>query len=181
MSLKHSLKIELLLEQISLGIIGFNVSIASYSIKPSWKKLYTVMNANSRSTQYRLRQQIKRLEGNGIIQLEKNEYRLSARGKRLLKERALRGNAPAKSNWDGRWRFVSYDIPAEKSRVRNPFRNTLKSWGFYLVQKSLWVFPWECTDEVTALAHSMDIAPFIICMSTHHIPMEQRLKKHFNL
>ena len=78
MSLRRSLKLELLLNQIALGFVGFNVAIAPHSQRSSWNKLYRAMRANSRSTQYRLRSRIRQLEHGGIIELWEHEYRLTA-------------------------------------------------------------------------------------------------------
>ncbi|OIP06783.1 hypothetical protein COS66_02075 [Candidatus Berkelbacteria bacterium CG06_land_8_20_14_3_00_43_10] len=175
MSLRRSLKLELLLNQIALGFVGFNVAIAPHSQRSSWNKLYRAMRANSRSTQYRLRSRIRQLEHGGIIELWEHEYRLTAQGKALVKQFKVHDVTLSHGAWDGRWRLVSYDIPVEKSAQRNTFRRTLKAWGFCLVQKSLWVFPWECSDEISALAHSLDIASYVIYMSTDTVPMQERL------
>lgn len=53
--------------------------------------------------------------------------------------------------WDGKWRVVIFDIPSTSDVIRNVFRRKLKELGFYLLQKSTWVYPFECKEEITLL------------------------------
>jgi hypothetical protein len=53
--------------------------------------------------------------------------------------------------WDGKWRVVIFDIPSHSDFVRNVFRKKLKELGFYLMQKSAWVYPFECKKEISLL------------------------------
>lgn len=53
--------------------------------------------------------------------------------------------------WDGKWRVVIFDIPSHSDFVRNVFRKKLKEFGFYLIQKSIWAYPFECKKEIFLL------------------------------
>ena len=53
--------------------------------------------------------------------------------------------------WDGKWRIVIFDIPSHSNFVRDIFRKKLKEFGFYLMQKSTWVYPFECKKEISLL------------------------------
>jgi len=53
--------------------------------------------------------------------------------------------------WDGKWRVVVFDI-SELTRIkRDGFRGFLKTLGFYPLQQSVWVQPYDCKDEVDLL------------------------------
>lgn len=54
-------------------------------------------------------------------------------------------------HWDGKWRIIIFDIPHELRMLRNAFRNKLRELGFYGLQKSVWVCPFECRKEVQLL------------------------------
>lgn len=53
--------------------------------------------------------------------------------------------------WDGKWRIVVFDIPNSSDIVRNIFRRKLKEFGFYLFQRSVWIYPFECQEEINFL------------------------------
>lgn len=53
--------------------------------------------------------------------------------------------------WDKRWRIVIFDISHLKNLQRNTFRGKLKELGFYPLQKSVWIHPFPCKDEIELL------------------------------
>lgn len=52
------------------------------------------------------------------------------------------------NKWDKKWRLVIYDIPEEDRSTRDLIRNQLNKIGFVQVQKSVFVYPFECTTEI---------------------------------
>ena len=58
---------------------------------------------------------------------------------------------PRPKKWDKKWRVIIFDIPASSNTIRNVFRRKLKEFGFYPLQKSIWVYPFECTEEIALL------------------------------
>lgn len=55
--------------------------------------------------------------------------------------------------WDKKWRMVIFDIPKDKKDLRDIVRERLKRWGFYQLQKSVFVYPFDCQKEVAALKY----------------------------
>ncbi len=62
---------------------------------------------------------------------------------------ALKIKKPKK--WDGKWRIVIFDISQLKKVYRELFRSKLKELGFYQLQKSVWIVPFDCQDEIELL------------------------------
>lgn len=55
--------------------------------------------------------------------------------------------------WDKKWHFVIFDIPEEKKKLRDALRRQLKLLGFCEFQKSVFVFPYPCEDEINILVN----------------------------
>ncbi|OHA60815.1 MAG: CRISPR-associated endonuclease Cas2 [Candidatus Vogelbacteria bacterium RIFOXYD1_FULL_51_18] len=55
---------------------------------------------------------------------------------------------PHPVRWDGLWRIVFFDIPEKFRERRDAFRNFLKQLGFIEIQKSVWVHPYPCKDQI---------------------------------
>ena len=67
-------------------------------------------------------------------------YRLSAQGRLHV----LGGRDPEERwarQWDGQWRMVLFDMPAEQNMQRARLRRYLRDNGFGFIQNSVWVTP----------------------------------------
>ncbi|MEK7071702.1 MAG: hypothetical protein AAB959_00225 [Patescibacteria group bacterium] len=53
--------------------------------------------------------------------------------------------------WDKKWRVVIFDVPHGDRVKRNAFRYKLKNFGFYSLQKSVWIYPFDCKGEIKLL------------------------------
>lgn len=97
-----------------------------------------------------------RLRKEGYINVQKINHQiyisLTEEGKKRagrLQIDALKINIPKK--WDRKWRIVIFDIPQQKLSKREAFRGKIKELGFYPLQKSVWVHPYKCEDEIQVL------------------------------
>jgi len=97
-----------------------------------------------------------RLKKAGCIKIEKKGgqiyMRLTKKGKRMagwLQVDDLKIKRPKK--WDRKWRVVIFDISQLKKLYRELFRGKLKELGFYPLQKSVWIHPFDCRDEIELL------------------------------
>jgi DNA-binding transcriptional regulator PaaX len=68
---------------------------------------------------------------------------------------------PTPQTWDGRWRMVLFDIPARRAESRYILTSQLKRLGFVMVQRSMWLHPYPCFDEVAALLQYANLQPFV--------------------
>lgn len=53
--------------------------------------------------------------------------------------------------WDTIWRMIIFDIANEHRVKREAFRGFIKRFGCYPLQKSVWVHPYDCHDEIELL------------------------------
>jgi hypothetical protein len=77
------------------------------------------------------------------------EIVLSEKGKRKVLEfdiDNIKINKPIR--WDKKWRMVMFDIPEKRRAERNILREKLKNIGFKEIQKSIFVNPYPCLDEI---------------------------------
>ncbi len=71
---------------------------------------------------------------------------------------------PRPRRWDGKWRAVTFDIPIKFSTQRAYFTQHLQRLGFVMLQKSLWVYPFPCFNEVEQLAGHYNLARYCSMM-----------------
>jgi DNA-binding transcriptional regulator PaaX len=96
------------------------------------------------------------LKRNNMIFLEKDghDIRIFATKKgeakfKKYKFSNLKIKIPRK--WDKKFRIISFDIPNSRGIQRNAFRAKLKELGFYSTQKSVWIHPYNCIEEIKVL------------------------------
>lgn len=80
--------------------------------------------------------------------------------------------------WDGKIRVVAFDIPNTQRIIRNTFRGKLKELGFYSSQKSVWLHPFNCKNEVEILKDFLGLNnKQIYFFTAEKIEDEELLKK----
>lgn len=84
-------------------------------------------------------------------------------------------------SWDGKWRLVVFDIPEALRRGRDALRDKLKNLGFYELQKSVFIFPYECHDEIEFLIEFFDLRRFVRHGLLENIDNDLHLKRVFKL
>ncbi|OGF62151.1 hypothetical protein A3C77_02580 [Candidatus Giovannonibacteria bacterium RIFCSPHIGHO2_02_FULL_45_13] len=88
---------------------------------------------------------------------------------------------PEMKRWDKQWRVVMFDIPERYKKSRDALSKTFKKAGFYKFQKSVFVHPFECKDEVDFVVEFFNLQPYVRYMLASHIDNELDIKQHFNL
>ncbi len=140
------------------------------------------LKSGSPNEKYYTKRIIKRLEDEDIIILAGEKVKLTKRGKALLAKIELNDIVIPKSDrWDGVWHLVSYDIPEKKKKERDYFRKKIVEFGFKQIQDSLWVFPWECKEEIGIVCQNLGISPYVAYLNTTHLPLQNKLLKSFGL
>lgn len=110
--------------------------------------------------------------------------KLTNKGKNRLAEYSIDTVGIKKpEKWDGKWRILMFDIPVHPNRynyARNALRNKVKELGFCQIQKSVWVYPYECEDELLFIAEMFKVQNYIEIMTAEKILHEESLRKKFS-
>ncbi len=108
---------------------------------------------------------------------------ITSRGRERLESYRLRQLSIKKPrHWDKKWRLAAFDLPAEERSKRNRLRHRLKELGFYQVQKSVWIHPYDCQEEINFLRNCIGVDSNELFLATaESIEGEGRLKKIFKL
>ena len=86
-----------------------------------------------------------------------------------------------KHTWDKKWRLVAFDIPEDYKRARDALRRKLQKLGFRELQKSVFVFPYECQNEIKFIVEFFGIRKYVQYGILEFIDNDQSLRKIFRL
>lgn len=106
----------------------------------------------------------------------------SARAKyHIWKEMLLQTiNRPAQ--WDRKWRLILFDVPTEARLKRDAFRSLIRRLGAVQLQKSVWIFPFDCNREIDELRDFFDLSEEEVrVVQADSIGSDAKFRKHFKL
>lgn len=83
--------------------------------------------------------------------------------------------------WDNVWRVVIFDIPEGQKKARNLLRHHLKRLNFFPLQKSVFVHPFHCKEQVDFLKHNFGVANYITYMEVKSIDKQNLLRNYFQV
>jgi len=155
--------------------------------------LFSLMGENRQSKRFSKKQiqssfgALKKRKLIEIIQ-EKNgktKVVLTNKGQKRIKEFCFEELRISKAkHWDEKWRVLIYDIPTKPkiyNKAREALRCKIKEIGFMQLQKSVWVCPYECEDEILFLAESYYVTKFIEILTVEKMLHDDQLKRKFKL
>ena len=83
--------------------------------------------------------------------------------------------------WDKKWRIVLFDIPEKKKKIREAIRHHLKNLDFFEYQKSVFVQPYDCKNEIEYIIEFYNIRKYVRFIIADSLDNELHLINHFKL
>lgn len=81
---------------------------------------------------------------------------------------------------DGRWRFISFDIPEKYKNLRIQLIRCLRRIGYKPVQKSLWASPFIKANEVNLIIEELKVSQYVAYFVVEETDIEQHLLELFD-
>lgn len=132
-----------------------------------------------------LKRNLRRLQQQKVVEIIKENdqqvIKLTQKGrskylKFKLEEISLKGG-----KWDGKWRLVIYDINKLKKNNQENFRRILRQMNFWPLQRSVYLTPCECQEEVEYLREYFDLGEEVLLLEVCKLENENFYKEYFGL
>ena len=169
----------LLLSGVALGL--------THSPKQYFKIIDEIANEWKGISKPRFKRSIKKLYNSGMLKEVKNKdgtisVILSGKGKKTAEVYSLDNlkiGRPKK--WDGNWRVVIFDIPERIKKVREALRMHLRNLRFYELQKSVFICPFPCAEEIKQIIDFYNVSEYVRILMSHSIDNENELREKFEI
>ena len=173
-------------ERIAEKILGAAVIATTLSVSPIAGAAVYFLAAGASTYLFSkrdLNRAVKRLEKRGYIALTKTPkgyvVRLLAKGKLGYKKIRLHNLRLSTGKWDGKWRLFIFDIPEKFRDERDYLREKLKTLGLYNIQRSVFVYPYDCRRELAFIANYYKIEEYTTYAEADYIDIDKELKRYF--
>lgn len=173
------------LTKVILILAGATILVPALAISPG---LGYVLKPFLKDQEYfpsRIDSAMRRLQRQKLISItEKNgkvKIALTENGKRKVLAYKFEEMQLRKGKWDGWWRVVIFDIPEKKKAARNFLRDKMSELGFYMLQKSVLVTPWDCRNEIDFIKHYYEVGDHVILLKVKTFDSEDLVKNFFEL
>lgn len=127
-----------------------------------------------------------RLVAQGFLAKNRNGYlRLTAKGQDRLEywERNSfeKWKQTIPKRWDKKWRILIFDIQEERKLDRDYIRRTLEHIGFVPLQRSVFIYPYDCEDLVALIKAEFKIGHDLIYIIADAVENDGSFREYFNL
>jgi hypothetical protein len=186
--LEQTLKAEIRAGKIQKAILG-TVAIAGLlavgTVAPNVLKVfgkYIKGQLIKRSQRESINYSRRKLVSQGLLEYQGRFLKLTAKGRIFLGRLEGKNYKIIKPRkWDKKWRIIIFDIKEEKKYLRDKVRNTLISIGFIKLQKSVWVFPYDCEDLITLIKADFEIGKDVLYLIVDRIENDKFVRDYFDL
>lgn len=171
-------------QKILLLLLGGITLGFSYTPWMQRKVLKTISKEWRRIDQKRINDDVRELYRTKLVATKQNpdgslSLLLTDKGKMRTLTYHFAAMKISQHKWDGRWRIVVFDIPEKIRKGRDALREKLLALGFHELQKSVFVFPYECRDEVEFIIEFFGLRRFVRYGVLSEIDNDMHLRKIF--
>ena len=83
------------------------------------------------------------------------------------------------AKWDKNFRIVMFDVPEEKKKIRDMLRRKLESIGFMQMQKSVFVYPFDCKEDIDSICYFLGSGKYLKYLVVKITEGEEELIEEF--
>lgn len=177
-----------LLMFLAVGTIAFGGALVPGLIKALGSLDFSGgENIGDKYTKKQINNALSNLKRRKFIKISKEKdgqfkIKLTNKGQKRVLKLSIENVAIVKpSKWDGKWRIVIFDIPSEFNPAREALRRKIKELGLKQLQKSVWVFPYDCEDEILFVAEAFEVEKYVEIITAEKVLHEKVLKDAFKI
>ena len=134
---------------------------------------------------WRLRQVIKRMQNSKLVEVKEEKgipiIKVTQKGKQKLLRYKIDEMALDESSWDGKWRLIIYDVQTGKRANSEMFRIMLNKLKFLKLQRSVYLSPFKCEDEIEYLRLLFEIGNEVQILKVGSLENETAYRRYFGI
>jgi len=126
-----------------------------------------------------LKQSLKRFIEKGLIERQRGRLSVTRKGAAFFGRIAVKEEFRGARSWDGKWRLIAFDVPVNADKKRYQLRSLLKEFGFYQLQKSVWIYPSYLEEKFWKLLVDLELDRYCKIMIVEFLEGDAEVRHHF--
>lgn len=172
--------------EIALSILLAVGLLTTAIVAPNAVQLFKYFIPRNSHDKWEIRRSFARLERGGFVKKKTTKgddyYSLTSLGRRRANRYQLNAmKITPQKKWDGLWRLVMFDVPEDKKMARRAINFALKKLGCSQYQKSVFITPYPCAEEIDFVGECFDARKYIRIITARDIEAEEEMKGVFGL
>lgn len=156
--------------------------IINYKKKKDWEKQ---QKAWKKYNPYLLKHLLRRLQIQKDVEFISQDkdvvIKITEKGRTKFLKYQLDEMLVKDQRWDGKWRLIIYDVPERKKAEREIFRGFLKRLKAYQLQKSVYLTPYKCDEEIEYVRTYFGIGAEVIYLTIEKLENDTAYRQYFGL
>ncbi len=184
-SIHHYSKVKTLTKAV-LVTLGMGTILAAAIVAPNALEVLKPFLGKGRRKNYereRVRQALRTLHKRRLVEYiergQKTYIKATENGKKYIRQFEIDTLSLPQQEWDKKWRMILFDIPEQKGRARRAFQKRLQSLGCFPLQKSVFIYPYACQDEIDFLASFWEVHLCIRYLETADLGKSEGAARRF--
>lgn len=166
-----------------LAVGGFIVACLAL---PGLPQVVTLFGGSGARDRYRVAQAVRGLQKKRLVRVYERDgedvVEITEAGKKKVLAYDLDDMTLKKQKrWDKTWHIVMFDIPESKRKARSALSRKVRELGLYPLQRSVFVSPYPCKDEIDFIGEFYGVRKHLIYIKAQEIESAQKLRKYFGI
>ena len=173
--------------KIILGVVAVAGLLSVAMVATNALQVLKMFDGNKRkyNPKYYFDKKTQDLVNKGFLNVVKekgnNYVELTKKGEVELQKYLMKENVNKKQKWDGKWRVFTFDVWEKSRQKRDLLRKEIREFGFIQLQKSVWIYPYECRDFIELLKADLNFGKNVRYMIVENLDNDFILRKNFGL
>jgi len=170
-----------ILKITGMGVLFVVVSFLAPIFPYIMLRMYIKKKFGKNYSPVEIRNAVKYIKRKQFIAYKNKKVILTKKGLKYLQHKAMFEICIKPSAWDNKWRLVIFDISQKDVSARHLMRRRLKDLGFYHFQKSVFIIPYNCEEEIMQLASLLGVEECVHVLITERFSNDKDLITNFKL
>ena len=172
-------------KDILKGLALGGLIVSSFAL-PNLPQIFHLFGVDGSKDRFKVRRSINKLQKKKLVVIYEKDgmdvVEITKEGeKKILKYKLEEIKILRPKKWDGDWRLIILDIPENFTNASNAHSTKHSDMEIYPLQKSVFVCPFSCRDEIDFIGEFFNVRKYIYYIEADKVEKDNALRDFYNI